>query len=390
LFTASFFVVIQSFGLISISEFHGVNLYSFILIQGPLIALVNFSQNILKWTFSRSYYVLLTLGLVFFQAIALLIAVNVMAVNVEYVLMINAIGYLFFGVLGIILVRKWLIFPPGMRYIKELIYFATPLWLICILLMGVPAFDRFMIERFLGPGELGLYAAASKMAMLLSMIVGSFQTAWGPFSIALFRQENASETYNLVLKIFSFITCLAVMVLDLIAMPALSILTGGKFNEAAVLVFPLSMILAIQAVGFITEIGIGFSKKTRLNLYAQILYLIILGIFVYPFLKLYGLLGICYVAMFAQIVKSLYGSISAQKVHPLKWRYWPAIAMLAFTFFSWIITSKLALIFDYYLLTLIRIFTILLFFCFSWVFFLSKYEKMGIKNYLLKTELIKS
>ncbi|WP_369406376.1 lipopolysaccharide biosynthesis protein, partial [Curvibacter delicatus] len=162
---------------------------------------------------------------------------------------------------------------PMSFYLRELIPFAVPLGVICAAGAFTPALERSMTERLLGAEQLGLYSAGSKVAMLLALIVGSFQTAWGPFSTSIYKEVNAAETYNLVLKLYCFLICFAVMVLDLVSPSLIQLLASYRYSEAAVVVFPLAAAAAVQSVSWITEIGISFSKRSSLSLYSHTIYI---------------------------------------------------------------------------------------------------------------------
>lgn len=121
--------------------------------------------------------------------------------------------------------------------------------------------ERSLVNSILGVETLGLFAAGTKIAMLAAIFAQAFQTAWGPFSLSLHKEPDVVRTYNLVLKGFTIFMCFLVLFLSLSARPVLTLLAGDRYSAAALIVFPLSLGVAVQAIGWISEIGIGLSKK---------------------------------------------------------------------------------------------------------------------------------
>jgi O-antigen/teichoic acid export membrane protein len=178
---------------------------------------------------------------------------------------------------------------------------------------------------------MGLYAAAAKMAMLLTLLSGAFQVAWGPFSLSVYREPDAGQTFNWVLKSFVVIVCLTVLTVTLFAENLLNLLVTERYAGGAILVFPLLMGLAIQATSWITEIGIGLSKRSYLSLSAYLAAIISTAVGIKLLTPEFGLIGVGLGALLGQIAKALIASWLAQQAHPLPWDYAPVVLVLLVT-----------------------------------------------------------
>lgn len=310
--------------------------YRIVLAQVPFMVMINFAQGILKWTFSRRMFLIMSIGYAAVQALMLVPTVTIFGAEVRNVLIVNLVANILFAALGLYFVRQWLTFPRGGKHLRELIPFAVPLGLICAAGAFTPALERSMTERLLGAEQLGLYAAGSKVAMLLALIIGSFQTAWGPFSTSIYKERNAAETYNLVLKLYCFLICFAVMVLDLVSPMLIELLASNRYSEAAVVVFPLAAAAAVQSVSWITEIGISFSKRSSLSLYSHTTYIGALMLMMVVLIPKSGLFGVAMAVLSAQTIRSLFASWLAQRAYPLRWTYAPVFVMFALTLASWL------------------------------------------------------
>jgi len=298
-----------------------VRLFKIVLLQLPFMLLINFSQNLLKWTFARNRFLTISLGFTIVQACLLVLTVMVWDGKIEEVLLVSLGTSVAFGLLGIFFIRDWLIFPSDFRLLREMLPFAIPYGIVSVLGAFSPSLERILTLDLLGAVDLGLYAAGTKVAMLVGLVSSSFHTAWGPFALSLYKHDDAPHTYNFVLKLFVISVCLFVLVLTLFAPPLIKMLATDRYANAHWVVFPLAMGLAIQAISWITEIGIGISKRSYLNLYAYSFAVATTFAGIWLLAPSFGILGVSIGVMLGYIVRATVASWLAQLAYPLPWHY---------------------------------------------------------------------
>ena len=302
-----------------------------VLAQVPFLVLLNFARNLLKWTFSRSPFMWLSLGLVTANTIVLVAAVTFFDIRVKTVFIMSLGVQAGFGLYGIFLVRRWLIVPSCFDYLRQLIPFAFPLGLICSAAAFTPALERIVIQSLFGGRDVGLYAAGAKVAMLMALVVQAFQTAWGPFSLAIYKESNAIETYNWVLKGMATVLCTAALLLAAMSEALLNLLATKSYAGASVVVFPLVMGLVVEALGWITEIGSNFAKRPHYSLGSFCVYLVAAGIVVYILAPFLGIAAVAYGVLAAQAAKAGVAFALAQHAFPLNWEYRGVVLLLILT-----------------------------------------------------------
>jgi len=305
--------------------------FKIVLLQLPFYLLINFSQNILKWTFARARFLTMSLGFSMLHVTLLVIAVLVFDAGIRGVLLVSLATSSVFGCLGLFFVRKWLVRPKDLRRLREMLPFAIPYGVICVIGAFSPAMERTLTNSLLGTEQMGLYAAAAKIAMIIMLAASAFQIAWGPFSLSLYKQVDAARTYNWVLKLFALGMCVAALSLTLLAAPLIHFLASARYSGAVWAVFPLVMGLAIQTTSWITEIGISISKRSYLSLYSHTTFIgaTLLGIWL--FAPAFGILGVGLGVLLGQTAKTLIASWLAQRAYPLPWKYRPVILLVAAT-----------------------------------------------------------
>jgi O-antigen/teichoic acid export membrane protein len=296
-------------------------LFKICLLQLPFSLFINFSQNLLKWTFSRSRFLIISLGSVFVNVIFIVVGIIYFRIGVEGVFIVSLLSRIIFGLLGLYYVRNWLMIPRSFNFLPELLKYAIPFGIICVVGAFVPVLERSFIDRLLGSQDLGLFAAGSRIVMLLTLFIQAFQTAWGPFSLAIHKEQDAVKTYNIILKIFVILICSLCFFLSGIGEHLLLLLASSKYSGASIIVFPLTLGLAVQATGWITEIGISISKKSYLNIYSYIIFLVVTFLSLYILIPIFGLLGVALASMCGYFAKTISSSYLAQRAYPQDWEF---------------------------------------------------------------------
>ena len=321
-------------------------LLKLILVQVPFLVLINFSQNLLKWTFVRSRFLIMSLGYAVLNVALLLVAVLIFNIGMVGVLGVSLVVQMFSGLVGLFFVRRWLLIPRNFVFLRELLPFAIPYGVIGCVGAFSPILERSLVTNLLGSHELGLYAAGAKVALFISLFIQAFQTAWGPFSLAIYQQSDAAHTYNWVLKAFAMCICIAVLLLSAIAQPMILLLASDRYVGASIVVFPLAMGLAIQATGWITEIGIGFSKRSHLSLYSYAVYIGVTFISIRQLTPVLGLLGAALGVLIGYAAKSIVTTWIAQRAYALPWEFHPIIAFMVGTIAIGLIGTWSGLVFS--------------------------------------------
>jgi O-antigen/teichoic acid export membrane protein len=367
-----------------INNTEALNYFKIILLQIPFLLFINFSQNILKWTFSRKRFLFMSLGYTVIQTTLLIYVVLILKQGIKSVFYVSLFTNIFFGLIGLISIRKWIIIPVKFDLLPEMIKFALPFGAICAFSAFSPTLERSYTNLILGMNDLGLYAAGNKIAMLIGLIVSAFQTAWGPYSLSMYKESKSIDRYNLVLKYFTLFICLSIFILTLSAIPVIKLMASSEYLNAFTLVFPLTLSVSIEAISSITEIGISISKKSYLYLISNFLSVTTTFLLLYIFIPYFGIVGIAYSVLFGKIVKSIINFVLAQKVYFLPWNYLTPAKIIFFTLIlsisSNIINTKFGIPGFYF----INVFGFITLLFYGWNMMIINLQKKQLLNYLKK------
>jgi len=149
--------------------------------------------------------------------------------------------------------------------LMRLLYFSLPLMPAGVALWGLNAADRFQVQRLASAADLGIYSAASKIALGIMVLIGAFQTAWVPFANSIADDDDARRTYRLAFSYWSVWTVWALVAISVAAPLYIHLTMPSDWWDASDLV-PLLMAGSVcWGAYMIINIGVNRSKRTRLT-----------------------------------------------------------------------------------------------------------------------------
>lgn len=305
-----------------------------VCLQLPFLVISGLVQGVLRWTFQRRRYLVLSLGSSAVSAMLLLATSLATTLRPEHVFVVALAVQATFAMLGLAFVRRWLRVPHSLARWRDIAPIALPLGLIAGAGAALPLVERVLVGGVPGmqPNEaIGLYAAGAKVAGLLSLPILAFQSGWGPFVVALNRETDAARTYNAALTLYAWVIGLTVLALSAVGPWLVTGLASSRYSQAALVVFPLGMALAVQGAGWILEAGITIAKRTHVSLAAQ-------GAMLATFVTLaiwlrgpFGVAGVAFAMLAGQAAFALLSAALAQRTHHIDWQPAPALLMLSLT-----------------------------------------------------------
>ena len=293
----------QSANLINISTTY---LTSYWLLLGWLPGVI-FSQYFQKWvqyTFQKNKF----LGVIAFQSatyLALILFLKFSAqINLYNVMLAYLASTWVSGFLGLYFSYHMITFKFDRNLLFKLIKYGGPFMVLAFGLNLIFSFDKFILSRNVTSEEFAIYSQTFRVAAVFSMIVSSFNFAFGPFSLSLLNKEEASEIFKNTKTYYLLFICLTGLCFIAFGKLIVSLLSGPEFISGY-------KYLPLFIIGYIfyglysfAQLGIIYSKKSYLGLYALFFGLITtigLDFILVPLMKGFGT-GLGYVLGVAAMV----------------------------------------------------------------------------------------
>ncbi len=132
--------------------------------------------------------------------------------------------------------------------LKRMLSYSWP-----ILILGIAGILNVTIDKIIFPyiykgadahAQLGIYGAASKVAMILAMITQAFRYAYEPFVFGKSKDKDSRETYAVAMKYFLIFTLLAFLMV-VAYLNILQFIVAADYREGLVVV-PIDMAAEIM------------------------------------------------------------------------------------------------------------------------------------------------
>lgn len=278
---------------------------------------LQFCANLLKWTFQRWKYILLTtIGPLVVMLITILLF-RLTPYRIEGVLIAQIIGYSIFGLLGIWFIRKELTLIQRLKWLPSLLAFGWPYWLIMLFPTLLPSFDRYLIMNHINHESLAIYALAFRLASLIQLPIFGFQTAWGPYVYATNSDGANPAIYNSVLKGYVILLLIFGLLVKIFENKLVLLFSDSTYLTAAPLIAVILLAFLVESISWITGIGIDLSKKTWLSAVAYGMSTLLGGLITWFLVLEFELWGLVFGGLISKGIFTISKSILAQKVYPL-------------------------------------------------------------------------
>jgi O-antigen/teichoic acid export membrane protein len=304
-------------------------LMSLVLMIIPFGVLQSNIETILRLTFKKKQFLIMTMGFTFSIFIVVFLITNVLKADILELFKFYMLVWVLFGFLGLWFIREWLTMPAhGDVFSKRMLSYGIPMSLITLIGVLQPFLERVALSQTLNSESLGLYAAAAKISMLVTLVAGAFQNAFSPIFMSNYKEQKSILSFNLLFKIYITGLSLILLTLAFCGKSILVNLAGEKYVEGSVIIFPLSLSIFIKSMSLFIGMGIILSKKVTLKLVIYVISLII-GLFaMISITKSFGIVGIAIGSLVGNCVLLILEYYFSQRLRRMSWDLYSFIIIL--------------------------------------------------------------
>ena len=221
------------------------------------IAMIN-----LKISDKNKMYAVLSIVQAFVTAILSILSLVVLKRGISGYLLSSTVAYAITSVLALFLGEIWKDLKKASYnadLMRKMIGYSLPFIANDISWFFIHSSDKFMIESMINQEALGIYTAASKIPLLVTVVASIFSQAW---DIAVVREYEEDNDRNYFTNVFNYF-CIFVIGLTIglitIIKPFMSIYVGEEFFSAWMYVPLLAIASALSA--FSSFLGAFYSAE---------------------------------------------------------------------------------------------------------------------------------
>ena len=177
--------------------------------------------------------------------------------------------------------------------------------------------DRIFVAAFLGFAQLGLYAAAARLATILALVAFGFHAAWGPMALRWGLIADRDRRYAASLRLVAVVGGAAVAVVSWAAQPLLWLLAGPAYVGAHDVVWLLAASVLFSAMFSVVQIGANLAQRGGRVAVATIIAAVVNTVCNLTLIPLLGYLGAGVATLAAYAVAYVIMYAMSQRVTPI-------------------------------------------------------------------------
>ncbi len=180
-----------------------------------------------------------------------------------------AIGELFILLVTFPFLLKNIFLRLRLTFLKEMFLYGLPLVFAALSGILLTFSDRFILQHFYGPSEVGIYSLGYKIAAVINMfLVQSFSLGYLPFTFKHFEEPKSGTLFARVMTYYTAALLVSAILISFYAKELLLLLSQSKSYLISYKVVPLIAIAFVfRGMQYNFALSFHFSKKTKINAY---------------------------------------------------------------------------------------------------------------------------
>jgi len=166
-------------------------------------------------------------------------------------------------IIVLITVFKNVRFVFSIPILKSLLKFGMPMVPGAIAGWALTVSDRYLLNEFGSPADVGLYDIAYKFGMIINMIlVMPFRTAWLPFVFSIKNDKNADNIYSVTLTYFLLVATFVFLFISLFAREIIILVSTSAYLPGVNAIPLIALAYIFYGIYYIVDIGVLLKVKT--------------------------------------------------------------------------------------------------------------------------------
>ena len=231
-----------------------------------------FSLNtvILRMEHQAKQYVTLSLLSVLLTAMLGIIFIHLYESSALSVLYGIALSQFVLGIISSFYIQKLVSLSKPSNYLKEIISYGVPIAISSLAGWLLASSGRLVIADKSSDFDLGVYSLSLKVAMVFMVLLQAFRTAWDPYCMKKFGENNSHLMFAKSLNVYWAFGSLVIFLIYILS-PFLILLLGADeraLNQSLILLILLGYLW--QGAINIIAVGNAWARKTYVNSFGTI------------------------------------------------------------------------------------------------------------------------
>jgi O-antigen/teichoic acid export membrane protein len=253
----------------------------------------------------------------------------------------------------------------GLRFsllnLRQMLAFSAPLIPSSLGVVFATYFDRIALKELMALSDLGIYAVAQKISLLITLIMIGFRSALTPLIYVNYKLDASPDDLAKVFNLFCFSAMVLILVISIFANEIVNIMAAAAFQDAAK-VIPILMFSALLANMYIFAPGLDIYKKTGIISLINSTVALLGLVLNYSLIPFFGIIGAAVSSLLAFGISFIAYVIFSQRLYPVPHNWTLVLKLISITVLAIYFVNVLDYVWYIHLIikTFILIFTLFL------------------------------
>ena len=266
----------------------------------------------------------------------------VLKMGIKGILLAALVSNSVYSLVAIALMKDWLNWKYfSLDVLKKMLIYALPLLPTSLAFWILNSSSAYFLNAYWTKDEVGLYSIGSSIASAVSIVIGAFQMAWGPFAFSIMNKPEAKRVYSTVLTLYTLVATFTALTVALFSKEVLLIFTTSKYYPAYLVSGILSFNAIIYGFAYVGSIGSSIAKKTSPVAIAVLLGSVLTVVSYFLLVPHLGKEGAAISTLIGYTIIPIYVFYRSQKLWQIPYKFFPAIIILCAALGLFILNSVL-------------------------------------------------
>jgi O-antigen/teichoic acid export membrane protein len=249
--------------------FFGSNQYSLYLtivaITGLLSAFGSFIFSFMRAKRKPIFFVIAQIIKVILLTLTNVYFVAVLHWSFVGIIVGNLIVFSVITIMVLIWFARFISFSFSPIYFKKIIVFVSPIYLVNVFFFLLNLSDRFFLNHFLTPAEVGIYSFGNKIGSIVMIgVITPFSTAVVPYALSIAKEDHFKKTFAKIIKYFLLILIYLSICIFYFSREIVFVVSNASYSNASGIIGPILLSSIFYGLYYNLSIAIDIVEKTYL------------------------------------------------------------------------------------------------------------------------------
>jgi O-antigen/teichoic acid export membrane protein len=153
--------------------------------------------------------------------------------------------------------------PFSWPLFRRMMVFSGPVYLVNLFALFLSMSDRFFLNRFLTPTDVGVYSFGSKIGTMVNIaLITPFSTAVVPYAFSIAKREDFKQVFAKIIKYFALAALAFSIPIFLLSQEFVQVLGGARFHMAWIVIGPTLLSSILYGLYYAVSIQLDIAEKT--------------------------------------------------------------------------------------------------------------------------------